>query len=435
MKNTFLKFLFGTWLLLFSFNLVKGEKAPVLLDTIVAIVNHDVITKLELDDEVLSVIERLKKEDVPLPASSVLRNQVLERMIMSKILVQNALESGLIASDEVVRDTISRILKREEISIDQLKISLQDSGLNFERFREQIKEQILITQLKKREIDSQIAITESDIVNYLSKNRSGPQGADHYLLAHILVLVPEGATADMILEKKVKADEILSKLKEGANFRQISASSSDAQNALEGGSLGWRTADQLPEIFIAEAENMIVGNASKVLQSANGFHILKLVNKRGNNTPVIVKQTRARHILLRLNEIRSDEEARRKLLELRDRVLLGGVEFAVLAQQFSDDVSASRGGDLGWLSNGETVPEFERAMVSLEEGNVSDPIKSPFGWHLIQVVERRDQDMSDERQRLQAQQVIRQRKSDQAYQEWIRVQRDKAYIKYLEEVI
>ena len=406
-----------------------------LLDTIVAIVNHDVITKLELDDEVLSVTARLNEESVPLPLPSVLRKQVLERMIMSKILVQNAQESGLQAGDKVVRNTINRILKREKLNLTELKTSLEASGLSFDRFREQIKEQILISQFKKREIDAQIVVTESDISSYIAKSREVGETTDEYLLGHILILVPEGANADVITDKQNKASDILKKLSSGANFYQISASSSDAQNALEGGGLGWRSANQLPEIFFEAVKSMVVGDTSKILRSANGFHILKLMNKRGNDTPVIVKQTRARHILLRLNEIRTDEEAKQKLLELRDRVVLGGIEFGDLAQQFSEDVSSSRGGDLGWLADGETVPEFQQAMSTLGIGEVSVPVKSSFGWHLIQVVERRDQDMSDERQRVEAQQVIKQKKSDQAYQEWIRVQRDRAYIKYLEEVI
>ena len=437
MKNILSKLKLLGFLFLFSFlsPLWATENEPVLLDTIVAIVNHDVITKLELDDEVLSVTARLNEESVPLPVPSVLRKQVLERMIMSKILVQNAQESGLQAGDKVVRDTINRILKREKLNLTELKTSLEASGLSFDRFREQIKEQILISQFKKREIDAQIVVTESDISSYITKSREVGETTDEYFLGHILILVPEGATADVITDKQNKASGILKKLRSGANFYQISASSSDAQNALEGGGLGWRSANQLPEIFFEVVKSMVVGDTSKILRSANGFHILKLMDKRGNDTPVIVKQTRARHILLRLNEIRTDEEAKQKLLELRDRVVLGGIEFGDLAQQFSEDVSSSRGGDLGWLADGETVPEFQQAMSTLGMGEVSAPVKSSFGWHLIQVVERRDQDMSDERQRVEAQQAIKQKKSDQAYQEWIRVQRDRAYIKYLEEVI
>ena len=418
---------------LFFHSVLLAEEQPLLLDTIVAIVNHEVVTKLELDDEILSVTERLSKEGVPSPPPSVLRKQVLERMIMSKILVQNARERGLQATDQMVKNTIDRILVSENITGDDLKRSLEESGLSFARFREQVEEQILISQLKKREIDAQIVVTESDILSHMEKLRNSDSSRDEYLLSHILVLVPEGADSEVIAERRKKASQLIELLQDGADFRQISASSSDAQNALEGGSLGWREANQLPDIFLNEVESMVVGATSQLLRSANGFHILRLVNKRGNDTPVIVKQIRARHILLRLNEIRSDDEARQKLLSLRDRVILGGEDFGELAQQFSEDVSSSRGGDLGWLSNGETVPEFEQTMMSLEEGETSMPTKSSFGWHLIQVTDQRNQDMSDERQRVEAQRAIRRKKSDQAYQEWIRVQRDKAYVKYIGE--
>ena len=435
MKNIINVVILFVVLIQFPVDVDAAGEDPVLLDTIIAVVNHEVITKLELDDEVASVSQKLKQERVPLPSILVLRKQVLERMIIQKILVQNAIESGFQAGDEIVKGMITRIMQQEQATLDELKASLKDSGLSFERFREQIKERILISQLKKREIDARISITESDIAEYLEKNRDSSGVKDEYLLAHILILVPEGATADIIKQKKGKADEVFSKLKDGIDFRQASASSSDAQNALEGGQMGWRSAARLPEIFMEVARDMAVGDISGVLRSANGFHIIKLINKRGNNTPVIVKQTKARHILLRLNEIRSDEDAEQKLIELRDRVLLGGVEFGELAKQFSEDVSSSRGGDLGWLADGQTVPVFEQTMSRLSIGEVSVPVKSTFGWHLIQVTDRRDQDMSDERQRMEAKQAIREKKSDQAYQEWIRVQRDKAYIKYLNEQI
>ncbi len=431
MKNIIHGVLLFLSLTYFSAEPVLAREEPVLLDTIVVVVNHEVITKLELDDEVESVSQKLREERVPLPSILVLRKQVLERMIMQKILVQNAIENGMQASDDVVKSMINRILEQERATLDELKLSLKKAGLSFERFREQIKERILISQLKKREIDARIAITESDIAEYLAKNKGVAKVKDEYLLAHILILVPEGATADVIKEKKASAAGVLSKLRDGTDFRQVSASSSDAENALEGGALGWRSADRLPEIFMEVAKDMAIGDISNVLRSANGFHIIKLLNKRGNNTPVIVKQTKASHILLRLNEIRSDEDAEQQLIELRGRILLGGVEFSELAKQFSEDVSSSRGGDLGWLSDGQTVPVFEQTMSGLEIGEISIPVKSTFGWHLIQVTDRRDQDMSDERQRTEAKQAIREKKSDQAYQEWIRVQRDKAYIKYL----
>jgi len=210
----------------------------------------------------------------------------------------------------------------------------------------------------------------------------------------------------------------------------MAAAVSDGANALEGGSLGWRAPEKLPELFLDAVSNMRVGDISDILRSPNGFHIIKLVDKRGTATEVIVKQTHARHILIRLNEIVSESDALQRLTELKRRIELGGESFADLARQYSDDASAAKGGDLGWLSPGDTVPEFERAMDALKPGEISDPVRTPFGFHLINVIERRDEDLSEERQRLMARQAIKARKSEAAYQDWIRQQRDKAYVEY-----
>ena len=405
----------------------RKKDEGVALDRIVAVVNSDVVTRLDLDEQIKVATQQLKRQGTPLPARDVLERQLLERLITAKVLTQTAKETGLRVDDTQLQRSIERIAQENKATPEGFRKTLEGEGIDFNRFREELRNEILITRLKEREVDSKILITDAEIDNYL-KNQLGQAGKDdEYNLSHILVLVPEQASPEKIQAKRVIADKALEQLKGGADFRQVSAGVSDAQNALDGGALGWRPAAKLPQIFVDAVKNMKVGDVSPVLRSANGFHIIKLTDKRGNDSPIIIQQTHARHILIRLNEVVSESEAKQRLTNLKERVE-NGTSFTELARLQSEDASASRGGDLGWLSPGDTVPEFERAMNALEPGKVSDPVQSPFGWHLIQVVERRNEDMSKERQRVLARQSIRTRKGDEAYQEWVRQQRDRAYV-------
>ena len=397
------------------------------LDRIVAVVNSEVVTRLDLDEQVKIALQQLRRQGTPLPARDVLERQLLERLVTSKVLAQSAKETGLRVDDTQLQRSIERIAQENKLSAEAFRKMLEADGIVFDRFREELRNEILIARLKEREVDSKILITEAEIDNYL-KNQASQGGKDEeYSLSHILILVPEQASPEQIQAKRTVAEKALEQLKGGADFRQVSAGVSDAQGALDGGPLGWRTASRLPQIFVDSVKNLKVGEFSPVLRSANGFHIIKLLDKRGNESPVIIQQTHARHILIRLNEVVSENEAKQRLTNLKERIE-NGTGFAELARLQSEDASASRGGDLGWLSPGDTVPEFERAMNALEPGQVSDPVQSPFGWHLIQVIERRSEDMSKERQRVLARQAIRARKSDEAYQEWVRQQRDRAYV-------
>ncbi len=405
----------------------RKKDESVALDRIVAVVNNEVVTRLDLDEQVKVASQQLRRQGTPLPASDVLERQLLERLITAKVLTQNAKETGLRVDDTQLQRSIERIAQENKATPEAFRKTLEGDGIDFNRFREELRNEILIARLKEREVDSKILITDAEIDNYL-KNQQGQTGKDdEYNLSHILILVPEQASPEKIQAKKVIADKALEQIKGGADFRQVSAGVSDAPNALDGGPLGWRPAAKLPQIFVDAVKTMKVGDVSAVLRSANGFHIIKLADKRGNESPVIIQQTHARHILIRLNEVVSEADAKQRLVNLKERVE-NGTSFAELARLQSEDASASRGGDLGWLSPGDTVPEFERAMDALEPGKVSDPVKSPFGYHLIQVVERRNEDMSKERQRVLARQSIRTRKADEAYQEWVRQQRDRAYI-------
>ena len=404
----------------------------ILLDRVVAIVNDKVITLHELNEDVLIATRQLMQQKTPLPPRSVLERQVLERMIMSSILQQEASQTGIRISDAQLNTALERMAADSKMTVDQFRAAMKAEGIDYESFREKIRGEIQIARLKEREVDNKVTVSESEIDGYLrdEKNKPAASKDTEYLVSHILVLVPEGASPDEIAEKRKVAEDVVKKLKTGADFAQMAAAVSDGANALEGGSLGWRDPAKLPELFLDAVSNMRVGDISDILRSPNGFHIIKLVDKRGSATEVIVKQTHARHILIRLNEIVSENDALQRLTELKRRVELGGESFADLARQYSDDASAAKGGDLGWLSPGDTVPEFERAMDALKPGEISDPVRTPFGFHLINVIERRDEDLSEERQRLMARQAIKSRKAEAAYQDWIRQQRDKAYVEY-----
>jgi len=397
------------------------------VDRIIAVVNDEVVTRVDLKEQLRLATDGLKRQGTPLPPADVLEKQVLERLIAQKIQLQFAKENGIRVDDEALDRTIARIAKENKLSIEQLREALKKDGLTFDAFRDEMRKEMTIARLREREVDSKILVSEAEVDGFL-QNRENEARNEEYNLGHILVRVPEQASPEQIKERETRVEQALAELKKGADFGQVAATFSEAPEALKGGLLGWREANRLPTLFLDALKSMRVGEVSPVLRSSNGFHIVKLVDQRGA-APMMVEQTHARHILIRTNEIVSEAEARNRLLGLRERIE-NGTDFAELAKLQSQDTSAAKGGDLGWLSPGDTVPEFERAMNQLPVKGVSQPVRTEFGWHLIQVLGRRSEDLSKERQRLAARQALRARKSDEAYQEWLRQLRDKAYVEY-----
>ena len=399
------------------------------LDRIVAVVNGDVVTRVELDHETRIAVETLRRQGTSLPQRDVLEKQLLERLVGKHVLMQYARQTGLRVPDAELDSAIERIAAENKMKSGELRLAVEQSGVPFDKFREDIRSEILITRLREREVEGRINVTDAEIQSFLRTQEAQAERVDEYKLSHILVSVPEQATPEELKLRHGRAETALTQIKQGIDFRQAAASYSDAPDALQGGDMGWRPAGRLPGIFLQALKEMKLGQVSDILRSPAGFHILQLKDKRGNDTPVMVEQTHARHILIKLNEVVSESEARTRLSELRNRIE-NGTDFAELARLQSNDASAVRGGDLGWLSPGDTVPEFERAMQALKPMQVSQPFKSAFGWHIVQVLERRERDMSKDRQRLTARQAIRARKSDEQWQEWVRQQRDKAYVEY-----
>jgi peptidyl-prolyl cis-trans isomerase SurA len=397
------------------------------VDRVVAIVNDEAITLHDVDEAKRIVLQQMKQQGVQPPSADVMDKQVLERLITDRALLQFAKESGLRVDDTQIERTIQRIAQDNKLSVEELKKALVAEKLTFSKYREDIRSELIMQRLREREVDSRITVSEAEVDLYMATLKTQNAGDSEYELAHILVLVPEQASSDQIEAKRRRAEEALKAIKAGGDFAQVAAGFSDANDALRGGNLGWRAGARLPTVFADQVRTMKPGDISPVLRSASGFHIVKLINKRGRNEGTIVDQTHARHILVRVNELVSEADAKVKIDRVRDRIESGS-KFEDVAKLNSEDASAAKGGDLGWLNPGDTVPEFQAAMDKLAINELSPAVRSPFGWHVIQVLERRRQDISAERERSEAQLAIRQRKAEEAFQAWVREVRDRAYV-------
>jgi len=399
----------------------------VLLDRVVAIVNDEALTQHEVNEQKRIVLQQMKTQKVAAPAPDVLEKQLLERLITERVLLQVAKESGLRVDDVTVERTLQRIGQENKLTPEQFRAAVEKEGIPYTKYREDIRNEILMQRLRDREVDSRISVTDAEVDQFLATVDAQTGGNTEYRLAHILVLVPEQASPEQIDAKRRRAEEALKQIQGGVDFAQVAAGFSDAPDALQGGSLGWRAPARLPTVFADSVRGMKSGDVSGVLRSANGFHIVQLLETRSRVQQAVVEQTRVRHILVKVSEITSDSDAKTKIDRIRERVDQGA-NFEDQARINSEDGSASRGGDLGWISPGDTVPDFEQAMNKLKPGELSPPVRTPFGWHLIQVQERRTQDVTAARQREQARLALRQRKSDEAFQDWVRQMRDRAYV-------
>ncbi|OIO82067.1 MAG: molecular chaperone SurA [Gallionellaceae bacterium CG1_02_60_948] len=409
-----------------------AETAATPIDAVRVVVNDDVITRLELAQRMQTVVQQLQKQGTQLPERGILEKQVLERMIMEKLQLQFAKENGVRVDDAQMESALQRIAQQNKFdSLAAFRSKLEKDGIDFARFREEIRGEILSVRLREREVDSKLFISDSDIEVYLDTQAKQGNRGEQLQLAHILIVVPEQATAENLRVLQRRAEEALQKLRGGAPFAQVAAGYSDARDALQGGMIGWRPSNELPSLFADALAALQPGQLSDILRSPSGFHILKLLDRRNNDAPVFITQTHARHILIKTSELVSESEARDRLQEIK-RSIDAGADFAEQARLHSEDGSAAQGGELGWISPGETVPEFETAMNALKEKQISGLVKSGFGWHLIQVLERRNADVSEQQKKQQARNAIRAYKSDEAYQDWLRQLRDRAFIDYRE---
>lgn len=397
------------------------------LDSIVAVVNKDVIVQSELNAAIDLVLPELASRGTAIPSRAVLQKQVLERLILKRLQMQQAENLGIEVDEAALTEAMTNIAARNGLTLEQLRSTLEASGVSFENFREDTRLQILTARVQQQEVLQNIRVSDAEIDRFLKQEGDSLIERREVRLQHILVALPDNPTNSQVETARNKASTLLKRVRGGTSFADVAAANSDGRRALEGGDLGWFPISEVPSLALVPAQTLAKGETSEPIQSPSGFHLIRISDIKGD-APEPMSQTHARHILIRTNEIVSDDDAKLRLSQLRLRIV-GGDDFATLARAHSDDTgSALKGGDLGWVNRGDTVPEFEEAMDKLAANEISQPFQSPFGWHIVQVIERRKQDITDELMRMKAEDAIRQRKGEEATEIWLRQLRDEAYV-------
>lgn len=404
----------------------QRQNQPQTLDRIVAVVNEGVITQHQLDARMRAATAQLHRQKVQLPPHNELKRQVLDQMITERAQVQQAKDAGIRVEDSELSQGLDRVAANQKVSVAQMRLAVEKDGMTWTDFREGIRDQMMIARIREREVDAKINITPGEVDNFLANQSSAGSGEEVHL-AHIVIRIPEGASPETLQKLRAKAVGIDDQAKAGKDFAQLAATYSESNDAMQGGDLGFRPIDSLPQVMTSAVANLKPGQVSDVVRSPSGFHIVKLLGRRGGSASPQVQQTHARHILIKVTEITSESEAKQRISQVHQR-LKAGEDFAELAKLYSQDGSAQKGGDLGWMYPGDTVPPFDQAMNSLKIGEISGPVQTQFGFHIIQVLERRTTDVSQERQRQRAMGALRQRKMEDANLEWIRQVRDRAYV-------
>lgn len=403
----------------------RAEVTP--LDRVVAIVDTDVVMQSQLDQRLREVRQTIQKRGAPLPPEHVLTQQVLERLIIEDIQLQIGERSGIRITDEELNQAMGTIAQRNRMSLEQFQAALTRDGLSYDDARDQVRREMIISRVRQRRVAERVQVTEQEVQNFLASDLGKIQLSEEYRLANILVPVPDGASSQTLQAAAKQAQEIYQQLKQGADFNQLAISRSAGDNALEGGEIGWRKAAQLPSPFDSMIGSLAVGDVTEPVRTPGGFIILKVEEKRGGSK-MVRDEVHVRHILLKPSEIRSDAETQKLAQKLYDRIQ-SGEDFGKLAKQFSEDPgSALHGGDLNWVDPESLVPEFREVMNNIPQGELSKPFRSPFGWHILEVLGRRATDSSDKFREQQAAQVLRNRKYDEELQAWLRQIRDEAYV-------
>jgi len=427
-----MKFKKSACALLYSALLFPAFAPAEVLDDIVAIVEDDVILENELQKEVSTIEQRIAASKSQMPPLSILRHQVLERMIVDKLQRQLAEKAGININEEMLNSSASDIAKRNNMNLEEFRVELEKQGMNYAAFLENLKNEIVVNELRGREIGGRIKVTDREVEHYLETQGKIGEDLVQYHLGHILIAVPEGASSTAIQKAQEKANELVKKLRAGQDFTQTAMSESNDGNALKGGDLGWRTLKDIPTLFVNEAGKLRQGDISEPLRSPSGFHIIKMFELKGLNDNHTVVKTKVRHILIKTNELVDDAEARKRAWGLKERIV-NGDDFATLARANSDDKgSAIKGGSLDWVESGALVKPFEEAMSKLKTNEISDPVQTQFGWHIIQVLDRENRDNSAEFKKNQVRDAIRKRKIEEETELWLRKLRDEAFVEIKE---
>jgi peptidyl-prolyl cis-trans isomerase SurA len=423
------RLVFIGWLMTAVLQPGLAQDDGILLDRIVAVVENDAIMQSELERRVHVIERQYAGSANQLPPPAQLERQVLERMVLESLQLQMAEARGIRIDDFTLNEAMRDLAARNNMSLPAFRDRLVAEGIDFPSFREQVRDELIMTALRNRVIGSQVEVSDEEIDELLANQASTADSGVEYHLRHILIALPEGASAREIEQAAQRAADVRKRASAGGNFARLAVNESDSQDALEGGDLGWRTAAEMPTLFAREVTRLQDGETSEVIRSPSGFHVVQMVERRGGQR-TLVDQTRVRHILITPNALLSDEDALRRLESLRSRIE-GGANFAQLAKANSDDrASAVDGGSLGWVNPGEMVPEFEQVMDSLEVGQMSEPFRSQFGWHIVQVMDRRQHDSTEEVLREQAAEAIQQRKMEEETELWLRRLRDESFVDY-----
>jgi len=402
-----------------------------LLDRVAAVVNDGIVLQSELDEQVTMIADRLKGQKLELPPQNVLRQQVLERLVLQEIQMQRANRAGLKVPDEALNSALQDVAQRNNISLSQLPEVLANQGVDYASYREAMRRELTLTLLRQRDVIQRISVTPREVDQYLEKQKNAPEQSGEYNVSHILIAVSQTATPEQLETADKKAAEVYQKAQAGEDFAKLAVAYSNSQTALEGGALGWRKGTELPTFLTDVIAHLKTGEVSKPLRTPTGYHIIKLNETRGaGGEQSVVEQVHARHILMKTNELQDDATVRQKLVQIRERILKGE-DFAGLATISSEDPgSASEGGDLGWPNPGTFVPEFEQVLAGLKDNEISEPFHSQFGWHIVQVLGRRKFDNTDELKRRHAAEAIRASHADEETELWMRKLRDEAYVEY-----
>ena len=402
---------------------VHGE----MLDRIAAIVNDGLVLKSELDAQMDAVTKRLQEQKVELPSQSVLKQQVLDRLILQEIQAQHAKRVGLTVSDEQLNSALQEIATRNKIPFDQLPTALSAQGVDYKQYREAMRKELTLSTLRQRDVIAHINVSPHELEQFLTRQQTAAAN-DEFNVSHILLSLPAAATPQQLDEISHKAQDLANRAAKGEDFGELAIANSNSQTALDGGQLGWRKGDKLPQFVLDLVVKMKPGEVSQPVRTPSGYHIVKLNERRSGEVPVIINQIHVRHVLMKPNELDDDETVRQKLAKLRDRIEKGE-DFAGIASVSSEDPgSAPDGGDLGWSGPGTFVPEFDKAIADLKDKEISEPFKTRYGWHIVQMLGTRTYDSTDDVRRQKAFVAIRESKADEETELWLRALRDEAFV-------
>jgi peptidyl-prolyl cis-trans isomerase SurA len=409
----------------------EASSSGELLDRVAATVNEGVVLASEVDEQIAMLTDRMRSQKLELPPQNVLRQQVLERLVLQELQMQRADRAGIKVSDEILNNALRDLADQNRIPLAQLPDALASQGIDYASYREGMRKELAMQMLRQRDVFTRINVSPREIDQFIERQKKMPSADNEYNISHILIAVPQAATPEELEGAERKAGEVYEKATAGEDFARLAVANSNAQTALEGGALGWRKGPELPTFLAEVVSSLKAGDVTRPIRTPSGFHIVKLNELRGNTTSSIINQVHVRHILIKPNELQDDATVQQKLTTIRDRIVNKGENFTAVASVVSEDPgSAAEGGDMGWSNPGSFVPEFEKQIAQLQPDEISQPFRTQFGWHIVQLLGRRQFDNTQDMVRQKAFQALRESKADEEVELWLRRLRDEAYVEY-----